>query len=108
MKYIKKLNIDFDQWDKLPNSGWFDMKFIEGKTIDYYKRIYPEGTKVRIKKDTIYYYNDIVPRGTIGYLDRYINYNNIIKRNNYFIFVKWNNIIDKFIYKIIDLEYYKE
>ena len=115
MKYIKILNIDFDQWDELNNnSGWHNMKFVDGKTINYYKKKYPEGTKVKIRKDSIYYkentrYN---PRDTIGYINsnRYNLYSLMIHKlteYEYIFHVNWSNGEDN-IYKINDLEYYKE
>jgi hypothetical protein len=110
MKYIKKLNIDFDQWDKLPNQGWHNMKFVEGKTIDYYKKMYPEGTKVRIRKDSKYYYHDYIdvsnPKDIIGYL-KYENNNNndIIKIKDYIFYVEWNNGFSN-SYSVFDLEYF--
>jgi len=108
MKYI-----DFNQWDKLKNDlDWYNMDFIEGKTIDYYKNKYPIGTKVKLRKDSIFYNkntnND--PKYTIGKIDHYYNdniYNNLsVIKYNYFIFyVKWlNGYINS--YRLIDLEYY--
>jgi hypothetical protein len=109
MKYINKLNIDFDQWGELNNNpGWHNMKFVEGKTIDYYKKMYPEGTKVRIRKDFKYYYYDKLsnPIDTIGYL-HYNNMNmNIIKFYHHIFHVNWSNEQSN-SYKITDLEYYK-
>jgi len=118
MKYIKILNIDFDQWDKLNNnSGWHNIEFVKGKTIDYYKKKYPEGTKVRIRKDSIYYYNDYIdvsnPKDIIGYLDYYNNdifflsSEKVIKISDYIFHVKWTNN-NQNSYRIIDLEYYMD
>jgi hypothetical protein len=112
MKYIKKLNIDFDQWDKLPNQGWHNMKFVEGKTIDYYKKMYPEGTKVRIRKDSIYYNRTLNnPKDVIGYINsnKYKEYyfiDNLFKFD-YIFYVNWSNGLSN-SYRITDLEYYKE
>jgi hypothetical protein len=109
MKYIKKLNIDFDQWGELNNNpGWHNMKFVEGKTIDYYKKIYPKWTKVRIRKDSIYYKENTKhnPRNTIGYIYDYTKYFNLFEFD-YIFRVNWNNGEDN-LYKITDLEYYKE
>ena len=109
MKYIKKLNIDFDQWGKLNNNpGWHNIKFIEGKTIDYYKKMYPEGTKIRIRKDSIYYNRNTKnnPKDTIGYIYDYNDRYYIVKKNNHVVFVKWNTGVRN-TYKIIDLEYIK-
>jgi hypothetical protein len=109
MKYIKKLNIDFDQWGELNNNpGWHNMEFIEGETIDYYEKKYPKGTKVRIRKDSIYYkentkYN---PRNTIGYIYGYTKYFNLFEFD-YIFRINWNNGENN-LYKITDLEYYKE
>jgi len=115
MKYIKKLNIDFDQWDKLNNNlGWYNMKFVKGKTIDYYEKKYPIGTIVKIRDNFKYYYYDEInnPKDTIGYINYvgfmslYINNKNIII-NDYIFHVKWNNNGQN-SYRIIDLKYYKE
>jgi hypothetical protein len=109
MKYIKKLNIDFDQWNKLNDSRWHNMKFVKGKTIDYYEKKYPIGTKVKIRKDSIYYKNTRDnPKDTIGYIN-YVEfmYNKNIIINDYIFHVKWNNNGQN-SYKIIDLKYYKE
>jgi hypothetical protein len=110
MKYIKKLNIDFDNWNKLNDSGWHNMKFVKGKTIDYYKKMYPEWTKVRIRKDSIYYDNSYYdklsnPIDTIGYLHYYNNLN-IIDIYYHIFYVNWSNGQSN-SYKITDLEYYK-
>jgi hypothetical protein len=112
MKYIKKLNIDFDQWNKLDdNLGWYNMKFVKGKKYDYYQKLYPVGTKVRIRKDSIYY--DLHNPTVIGKIVDYffnINYYGVSDRQldtpfNYFIRVKWSTGY-KNSYRIIDLEYY--
>jgi len=119
MKYIKKLNIDFDNWNKLNDSGWHNMEFIEDETINYYKKMYPAGTKVRIRKDSKYYddykdskyYDDYIdvsnPKDIIGYLKYENNDNNIIKIKDYIFYVEWTNGYFN-SYRINDLEYYKE
>jgi hypothetical protein len=108
MKYIKELNIDFNQWNKLTNddSDWHNMEFVEGKTIDYYKKKYPIGTKVKIREDSEYYiFNTKNDPHSIG---RIIDYNN---ETNIFIdsvifYVKWDNNFTN-SYKIFDLKYFK-
>jgi hypothetical protein len=85
------------------------MVFVKYKTIGYYKKKYPKGTKVRIREDSEYYeqntkYN---PRDTIGYIYDYKEYSGYFDKYYYFIYVKWNT---PFLmeYRITDLEYYKE
>jgi len=114
MKYIKKLNIDFDQWSELNNnSGWYNMEL--NKTIDYYINKYPVGTKVRIRKDSLYYKENTNsnPKDTIGEIYR-INPDELdlqLVINDNFIFdVIWptgyRNSYSS--YRVFDLEYYKE
>ena len=107
MKYINKLNINFDQWDELNfnNLGWHNMEFVKNKTIDYYKNKYPIGTKVRLRKNSKYYKENTKdnPRNVIGKIVSY-NFYYPIYSFNHIIQVEWlDYIINN--YKISDLEY---
>jgi hypothetical protein len=85
------------------------MEFVENKKYNYYIIRYPVGTKVKIRKDSKYYNRNTKnnPKDTIGYLDYYNDNNDIIKINDYILFINWNNGKNN-SYRIIDLEYYKE
>jgi hypothetical protein len=102
MKYIKRLNIDFNNWNELDNFKWYNMDNIN---IDQLLLKYPKGIKVRIRKDSLYYKKNTKnnPRDTIGYITGY-EYNIF---DYYIIFVNWDNGQSN-SYRVIDLEYYKE
>jgi len=107
MRYINKLNIDFDQWGEFI-SGWYNMEL--NKTIGYYINKYPVGTKVKIRKDSIYYNRNTRdnPKNIIGEIYR-INPDEIkphLKANdNYIIRVTWLTGC-KNSYRVFDLEYW--
>jgi hypothetical protein len=103
-----KYNIDFDQWGEL-KPKWHNMEFVENKTVEYYEKKYPIGTKVRIKKDSVYYNRNTRdnPKHVIGYIYGYKEYSGYFDKYYYFIYVVWDNKGYN-SYRIIDLEYYKE
>jgi hypothetical protein len=109
MIYINRLNINFDQWDKLNNSGWYNMEFVENKKYNYYIIRYPVGTKVKIRKDSKYYNRNTKnnPKDTIGYINFYYDKYHIVKKDDLVVHVNWNTGGHN-TYKIIDLEYYKK
>jgi len=103
MKYIKRLNIDFNNWNELDdNLGWYNMKFVKDKKYDYYQKLYPVGTKVRIRKDSIYYDKDFFYNPTV--IGKIVDY---LFNVNYFIRVKWLTGYYN-TYRVIDLEYYMD
>jgi len=51
MRYIKKLNIDFNNWENVDDSLIGPIEF--GKSKDYYKNLIGKG--VKLSKNSIYY-----------------------------------------------------
>jgi len=88
MKYIKKLNIDFDNWEEVDLDDKGPIKF--NKSEEYYKKLV--GKKVKIIKNTIYYDNgDNNPKDIIGIIIRFDSYDYKYTSSKYYFRVKWNN-----------------
>jgi len=107
MKYIKELNINFNNWEEVDLDDKGPIKF--NKSEEYYKKLV--GKKVRIKKSSNFYYEDspVNPADINGIIYKYrIKYYFIPSTfsqsdNNYYFVVKWNNgKINQ--YRIKDLE----